>query len=783
MDGLAFQGCQWIVQGHTKGRGRVPVSRSESTTHLSRCGSDTYRSPSPAPLDASRPHAPLGSTHPPSANMRSLFYSLLSLATIASTLAVETSTGATPSKAAASDDWEEKAPDTIFNGQTVPPMIELTKDTLDKEIAKGHWLVEFYSPYCGHCKQFKPIYQTAYEFYYTSKPILSQDDSDADSLNSFTRYYDFKFAKVDCVAFADLCNAHNIGSYPTLIYYVDGKEVQIEKGSRDIKALSTWIESLLKTIRPGSRKEGGPKLPAPGANSVKTGLDTEEASKGEKKDNRKEAVKQSASKPAGATTPTQSAKAKPAKAKPTSNANPSGVVEALTAEKFQKVVVNTLDPWFIKFYAPWCHHCQALAPVWVNLARQMRGKLNIGEVNCDIEKKLCKEAGVKGYPTMQFYRGGERIEYQGMRGLGDLMDYAEKAMVVGEGVPDVNAEEFEKLEKTEEVIFVYFYDVATTSEDFQALERLPLSLVGRARLVKTNDKALCDRFKISTWPRLMVSRDGKPSYYPPMTPKEMRDTRQTLNWMKTVWLPLVPELTSSNAKDIMEGKFVVLGILSRDRSDEFILSKREMKSAALEWIDKQETAYQLERQELRDAKQLRIEEAEDKDDHRALANAKSIRINMDEIERAQVTFAWVDGVFWERWIRQTYGIDVKEGERVIINDEANHRYWDTTISGEPIRPSRTSIMETLGKVTVNPPKITPKSTTGRFMGAILTTRHFCGHHPFIALGMFVGFFTAAVLFGKSRRRRSFGNTGAYFQLNEKDGLLGGNGNHGGAKHD
>jgi protein disulfide-isomerase len=50
--------------------------------------------------------------------------------------------------------------------------------------------------------------------------------------------------------------------------------------------------------------------------------------------------------------------------------------------------------------------------------------------------------------------------------------------------------------------------------------------------------------------------------------------------------------------------------------------------------------------------------------------------------------------------------------------------------------------------------------------------------------MFVGFFTAATLFGKSRRRQ-LGNTGAYFQLGEKDGLLGGmgNGNFGGAKHD
>ncbi|CAE7173742.1 hypothetical protein P3342_007622 [Pyrenophora teres f. teres] len=723
--------------------------------------------------------------------MRSLLYTLLSLATVASTFAAETPT---PKPTAKSDAWEETVPDTTFNGEKVPPMIELTPETFGKETSKGNWIVEFYSPYCGHCKKFKPVYQTAYEFYYTSTPFLSKDEPEGDSLNSFTRYYDFKFAKVDCVAYADLCKKQDIQNFPTMIYYQDGKEKEKETGSKDLKALSTWIEKLLETLRPGTRKEGGPRLPKVGASSVETGPESKEAVEEEKKEKAESKKTDEAKKlasagkkasPASSATPTKAAAAAPAKVKPSSNANPSGLVEVLTAEKFDKLVTTTLDPWFVKFYAPWCHHCQALAPTWANLARQMKGKLNIGEVNCDVEKKLCKDAKVHGYPTMLFFQGGERIEYGGLRGLGDLLDYAEKASTIGAGVPDVNAEEFKKMEETEEVIFVYFYDHATTSEDFQALERLPLSLVGHAKLVKTNDKAMFDRFKISTWPRLMVARDGKPTYYPPMTPFEMRDVKKVLTWMKTVWLPIVPEMTSSNAREIMDGKMVVLGILNRERSDEFILSKRELKSAALEWIDKQETAYQLERQELRDAKQLRIEEAEDKDDQRALRNAKTIRINMDEIPRTQVAFAWVDGIFWERWIRTTYGIDVKDGESVIINDENNRRYWDKTVSGEPIRLSRAAILETIKMVTANPPKITPKSTTGRIMGTFLSIRRFINGHPFISLGMFVGFFTAAALFGKSRRRRQFGSTGSYFQLGEKDGLLGGMGNGGfaGAKHD
>jgi protein disulfide-isomerase len=71
--------------------------------------------------------------------MRSLLYSLLSLAAVASTLAAEPAAAVTP--AAAVDDWEDKVPDTVFNGQTVPPMIELGERNFDKEISHGNWYV------------------------------------------------------------------------------------------------------------------------------------------------------------------------------------------------------------------------------------------------------------------------------------------------------------------------------------------------------------------------------------------------------------------------------------------------------------------------------------------------------------------------------------------------------------------------------------------------------------------------------------------------------------------
>ncbi|KAK4924005.1 hypothetical protein LTR28_012441, partial [Elasticomyces elasticus] len=398
---------------------------------------------------------------------------------------------------------------TKFNGAEVPPMRELSGETLDEDIANGYWygpglLVEFFSPYCHHCKAFAPTWQTLYEFYYTSNPLPSRDSPDSQSsLNSFSRYYNFKIAKIDCFAFGTACANHDIHSFPTIVLLKDGKEVKRNVGAKDLAFMSSWIEETLETIRPGSRSKDGVKLPKVGADHVEGAEPAAPATKDKYFP---------AGPPIGnevATTSTSSASTKttlratkvapPRKETP----NHAGKSVPLTAENFQRLVTTTHDPWFVKFYAPWCHHCQAMAPNWQGMARDMQGRLNIGEVNCDVEKRLCKDVRVKGYPTLLFFRGGERIEYDGLRGLGDLISFANKAVAVGDGVIDVDAAGFQALEKTEEVIFLYFYDHATTSEDLQALERLVLSLIGHAKLAKTSDPVLANRFKISTWPRLL----------------------------------------------------------------------------------------------------------------------------------------------------------------------------------------------------------------------------------------------------------------------------------------
>ena len=505
------------------------------------------------------------------------------------------------------------------------------------------------SPYCPHCQLFAPTYQTLYEFYYTSSV----------SGVPFEEAYDIRFGTLDCLANGDLCTKHEIAAYPRTVLYKNGEKLDYVGGAKSMDVVSGMIEKALEEEKPGTR----PKellLPEPEA------TESPDASKARSADAEEEVEREDLT---ASKTSILEPEEKTKPAKPSVTPNKEGTSVPLTAESFQELVTMTQEPWFIKFYAPWCHHCQAMAPNWQQMAKEMKGRLNVGEVNCDVESRLCKDVRLKGYPTILFFKGGERVEYDGLRGFGDLLQYAEKALDICDGIKDVDAASFAELEKTEDVIFVYFYDQATASEDFQALDRLPLSLIGRAKLVKTDDPELYDRFKITTWPRLLVSREGRPTYYTPLTPREMRDTHMVLSWMKSVWLPIVPELTASNAREIMDGKMVVLGILNREDKDSFTGALHEMKEAANDWMDKQIQAFQLERQNLRDAKQLRLDEAEDRGDQRGVRAAKNIRINMDWSDRKEVAFAWVDGTFWQRWIRTTYGIDTKDGDRVIINDE------------------------------------------------------------------------------------------------------------------
>jgi Thioredoxin. len=54
-------------------------------------------------------------------------------------------------------------------------------------------------------------------------------------------------------------------------------------------------------------------------------------------------------------------------------------------------------------YASRCGHCKNLHPIWEELADMLNdsedSRVTIGQVDCTVEKQLCADQEITGYPT------------------------------------------------------------------------------------------------------------------------------------------------------------------------------------------------------------------------------------------------------------------------------------------------------------------------------------------------------------------------------------------------
>lgn len=76
-----------------------------------------------------------------------------------------------------------------------------------------------------------------------------------------------------------------------------------------------------------------------------------------------------------------------------------------------------------------------LAPTWGKLAAKTKGDVDIAQVDCTSSgnSKLCKDKGVRGYPTLKIFANGKEVSsYSGARDLTSLAKFAmEKAKTSG----------------------------------------------------------------------------------------------------------------------------------------------------------------------------------------------------------------------------------------------------------------------------------------------------------------------------------------------------------------
>lgn len=96
------------------------------------------------------------------------------------------------------------------------------KETLEKN--PDGLLVEFYAPWCGHCKQLEPKWNQAAEMLHEQKITIP-------------------LGKVDATVESSLASEHGVQGYPTLKWFVGGTPTEYD-GPREAAGIVDWIKSM-----------------------------------------------------------------------------------------------------------------------------------------------------------------------------------------------------------------------------------------------------------------------------------------------------------------------------------------------------------------------------------------------------------------------------------------------------------------------------------------------------------------------------------------------------------
>ena len=99
----------------------------------------------------------------------------------------------------------------------------LTTENFESSLSGKHALVEFYAPWCGHCKRLLPEFEKAAEKL-GNKALLG---------------------KVDCTVEKALGGKFSIQGYPTVFWFVDGVQKEEYDGSRTADDIEKWVSARI----------------------------------------------------------------------------------------------------------------------------------------------------------------------------------------------------------------------------------------------------------------------------------------------------------------------------------------------------------------------------------------------------------------------------------------------------------------------------------------------------------------------------------------------------------
>lgn len=110
-------------------------------------------------------------------------------------------------------------------------------------------------------------------------------------------------------------------------------------------------------------------------------------------------------------------------------ADNSEALKVIVGKNFQTAVVDSDDDVLIEFYAPWCGHCKKLAPIWEQVANDLKDVPNLVIAKFDATVNEVDGLEIRGYPTLKFYPKGNKanpVDFNGGREVEDIKKWLQE---------------------------------------------------------------------------------------------------------------------------------------------------------------------------------------------------------------------------------------------------------------------------------------------------------------------------------------------------------------------